>query len=870
MTWQKTYSAERAYAPPLSIIATLRLGALDCLSDSDSISAPRGSHQSSEVQHHKITATALVTRNSISYIQNVFALNASSKTFVNVPNEAFAKSLTGISIRDCVVPHEGTGWFKEHHPLIRGDRPAQVTYTSGTEGEPKGIVLTYSNLADTVERITQQMELNAEIREYVGVPVTFSFGIARIRSISAVGGHSFLPSRGFDPLEFTRMLKAGQVNSLSAVPTLLRILLQNPRIIGEAGRNLRWLEIGSQYMTGAEKRAVRDLFPNARIVQHYGLTEASRSTFLQISEESEKLLESVGKPVGASEVAVSPQGRILIRGPHVARWRLEGENLVDLCDEDGWLQTSDEGHIEQGYLYYDGRADDVINSGGIKINPDWLEAAVGSRLNLGGKVVVARVPDALRGDGILVAAESTDLSPERLRSSAADALKDIGIDAGDALHVRIVSEIPRTATGKALRRRISKEYLEQEGANLGPLEGQADAPTANDVKAFFQRFFPGQAIRPQDSFRTMGGDSLSYIRFSLAYEDRFGPLPKGWESLTTAELERQAAVSPKSFWRQLESATLTRAFFMVCIVALHLDTFVYSPNWGAAYFLFMLAGYSVMRFQWLEISRTGKIDTIVATVARVAIPTIMVIVAMQLWARNFELKPLLLISNWFDSREYQVAYYYFAEIYMQLLLVVGGLLLIPMARTWLEHRPMTTCVALIALAMAGSWLVDQVWDTNYLYHRTPIWYLWTVALGMLIASVRDLKTRTIAMAIAIVTVVMHHGFTSASGYILGASALLLFWPEITVPAGLKLVVSEIAGSSMFMYLSHFQVKSLVTKVFHGPVPWLALLVAIGFGIVFGRIYNWLEGKARALLRRHAGAAIAAWKVQTDRRSRPVP
>lgn len=175
--------------------------------------------------------------------------------------------------------------------MIRDDLPAQVTFTSGTEGKPKGIVLSYANLADAADRIIDQMQLTAEVREYVGVPVTHSFGMARIRVISAVGGQSFIPSRGFDPLELARMLEAGEVNSLSAVPTLLRILLQKPQAIGEAGKKLRWMEIGSQYMTAAEKRGVRDLFPNARIVQHYGLTEASRSTFLLISDVSDELLE---------------------------------------------------------------------------------------------------------------------------------------------------------------------------------------------------------------------------------------------------------------------------------------------------------------------------------------------------------------------------------------------------------------------------------------------------------------------------------------------------------------------------------------------------------------------------------------------------
>ncbi|NHX27178.1 AMP-binding protein, partial [Escherichia coli] len=149
------------------------------------------------------------------------------------------------------------------------------------------------NITDTVARLNTAMELDDSVREYVGIPVTYSFGLGRIRAIAAAGGAFYLPER-FDPVEIREMLLAGEINAISAVPTLCRLILATPQVIGEAGRHVRWIEIGSQYMSGAEKAAMRDLFPNARIIQHYGLTEASRSTFLDVSAAPEDQLESVG------------------------------------------------------------------------------------------------------------------------------------------------------------------------------------------------------------------------------------------------------------------------------------------------------------------------------------------------------------------------------------------------------------------------------------------------------------------------------------------------------------------------------------------------------------------------------------------------
>lgn len=805
-----------------------------------------------KMQVSKLQATGLIRRNSRSYVEHVFALNAQRRPLVSFPDEEAAKEPAGMDIDRCIVPEAGGGWFSEHHALIHDDLPAQVTFTSGTEGKPKGIVLSYANLADAAERIIDQMGLTSDVREYVGIPVTHSFGMARIRVVSAVGGRSYLPPRGFDPHELSRMLAAGEVNSLSAVPTLLRILLQRPEVIGEAGKKLRWMEIGSQYMTAAEKRAVRELFPNARIVQHYGLTEASRSTFLHISGASDELLESVGRPVGKTEVEISPEGRIRIRGPHVARWRIEDDRLVDLSGPDGWLLTSDQGHLKDGYLYFDGRADDLINSGGVKINPDMLEAQISKLLRQSAKVVVAKVPDALRGEGVLVVAESTDMDVGRLKAASVEALKMQGLDVGDALHVKISPSIPQTATGKPLRRVLTEEFVSANKENPGT--GKQAEPKAGDVLGFFQNFFPGHKVDADASFETLGGDSLGYIQFSMGFEERFGPLPSGWEAMTVAQLQRSVATAPAKAYPRLESSVLTRAFFMVCIVALHLDTFVYSKTWGAAYFLYMLAGYSFMRFQWPEISRTGKVSAIFGTILRIAIPFFMVVVAMQILSRRLEPKTLFFMSNWFDPSQYVVYYwYYFAEVYIQLLILLAAMFSIKAVRDAFKKAPLISSTVFIIFAMVLSYLSDLVWDTSYIYHRTPQWYLWTVACGMLMASAvnRNLKERLAVMLIVTATVMAHHGISSASAYICGGSALLLFWPEITVPAPVKKWVGEIAGATMFMYLSHAQVNSVIIRLFHGPQPWIALFSAIVVGIVFARVYYWGESQVLAFGRRRA-------------------
>ena len=107
------------------------------------------------------------------------------------------------------------GWFDERLDPIERDAPAQILFSSAKiTGRPKALLISHRALADVTHRINAAMQVDATIREYVGVPVTFSFGFGRARAVAAVGGRSYLPPNGFDPGEIARMLEAGEINAL--------------------------------------------------------------------------------------------------------------------------------------------------------------------------------------------------------------------------------------------------------------------------------------------------------------------------------------------------------------------------------------------------------------------------------------------------------------------------------------------------------------------------------------------------------------------------------------------------------------------------------------------------------------------------------
>jgi acyl-coenzyme A synthetase/AMP-(fatty) acid ligase/lysophospholipase L1-like esterase/acyl carrier protein len=480
----------------------------------------------------------ITPKNSIDYLMHVFSLYQQDKIVVPIKNKTDISEYGGLNFTQIIEPKSGGGWIKEKQLFLNNKSIAHISFTSGTEGKPKGIVLSHLNLFSTIERLNKVMAVNHSIKEYVGVPIFHSFGFGRVRACLSIGGQAYIPENGFNPTELLKLIKEDKVNAISAVPTLWRLLLSDPDFIGDQGKKIKWIEIGSQYMSREEKEQMKALFPNANIVQHYGLTEASRTTFLNITTASGTTLDSVGQPTEEVKVSINDNGIIRISGDHVAQHRITAQGLINLTDDDGWFSTTDNGEINDGFVYFQGRADDVINCGGIKISPDIVESDL---LQIFGKengIAVCKINDTMRGDGILVSCEvNFTLDLELLKNRALTILKAINVHPGESLHVQLVELLPRTATGKIKRRTLSEKYNEVL-LTAPSIEHQSKKNSSgNTIIDICQEKLGISNILPSDSFISLGGDSLFFVVISMEIENHLGELPENWEALTFDQLD---------------------------------------------------------------------------------------------------------------------------------------------------------------------------------------------------------------------------------------------------------------------------------------------------------------------------------------------
>lgn len=739
---------------------------------------------------------AIEAVNSTDYVRKVLATCAAGKVALIATEQARKQQYFGLQVAEHVTPEIAHGWLRMEFVPRDGDLPAQIVSTSGTEGVPKGIVLTSTNLADTVRRLNSIMEVDSSISEYVGVPVTHSFGLGRCRAVLAAGGSVYLPEKGFNLGEIQEMLLSDRINAISAVPTLWRLVLQNQQLFEGCAHKVKWIEIGSQYMSATEKTALRRLFPSATIVQHYGLTEASRSTFLKISEVREASLGSVGAPTGDVKVAIGANGRIRIRGSNVAAGRVADGNVHPIVDDEGWFETSDRGHFEDGQLCYDGRDDDVINCGGMKVSPEPLEAALRNSFGHLGEIAICGVPDPLRGEGFMIAVRGNSQDEDEALANALDKLlSGRNILARSSIHVRHVGRLPTTANGKVQRRKLAGMFTPPARRNAA-----ASAHGDHTISDLFARQFGASRLAADASFADLGGDSLNYVQMGIDLEKRLGRLPENWDKLSIRALEdlaRQASAKSRRLTEPLDTGTALRAFAITVVVAVHAG---FSAMYGATIMLMLLIGFNFARFQSSALFRGEVWGTLWRYSKKILLPFYLMQVVYTLISGNFEAKSYLLISNFFYNTSQFLVPVWFVLNLMQLLVLVGLFFSCKPLRLWLRNDASGNSLTLLSVTIAFQALMyvfvqHMQYKLFYPHMYLPVFWLGWCTYH---AGTRHQKWICTAMLLTLIPLNVNIGIQHL--WLLFAGLVLIWIPKVHLPRAMNVIAVVVAAATFHIFI----------------------------------------------------------------------
>jgi acyl-CoA synthetase (AMP-forming)/AMP-acid ligase II len=348
------------------------------------------------------------------------------------------------------------------HP-VASDDPACILYTSGTTGNPKGVVLSHGNLASNTAAIVEYLGLTSEDSSVTVLPFYYSYGSSVLHTHLRVGARLVLEKNLVYPHVVVEALARERATGFAGVPSTFALLLSRVKLADHDLSSLRYVTQAGGAMPPAIVQRLREALPHSQIVIMYGQTEATaRLTYLPAERLQDKL-GSVGIPVpgitieirdeSAKPVVAGEVGDIWAKGPNVMKGYWRNDAATRQVKHEGWLKTGDMGRLdEDGFLYIVGRRSDMIKAGAHRVHPQDIEEAIVEIVGVQEAAVVG-IDDDLLGQTIkafVVATESSGITPMRVQAHCRERLASYKVPKS----VEFVTSLPRTSSGKVRRREL--------------------------------------------------------------------------------------------------------------------------------------------------------------------------------------------------------------------------------------------------------------------------------------------------------------------------------------------------------------------------------------------------------------------------------
>ncbi len=782
------------------------------------------------------------------------------------PREALVAAYDPDVIWDGVLTERRTASAHDLHEDL-----ALLLSTSGSTGSPKLVRLSRTNLLSNARAIAEYLGIRPDDVAATTLPLHYCYGLSVVHSHLVAGATVHLTSRSVTDPAFWDEARSNRVTTFPGVPHTFD-MLDALGFTGAELPTLRYLtQAGGKLAPDAVRRhAARGAAHGWDLVVMYGATEATARMAFLPPHLASTAAGTIGIPIPGGSLTVEPRpdldpdpevGELVYRGDNVMLGYATSAADLGLGRTVHELRTGDLGRQrDDGLFEVVGRCSRIAKVFGLRIDLDRVERC------LLAEGTVAAVAD---GEDSLVVAVASGAAPVDAAAVLAVVHEVTGLPPAG---VRVVTptDLPRLPTGKVDYRAIAASALANEARSI------PEHVTGADVAELYAALLGRTDATADTSFRALGGDSLSYVEASLRLEALLGTLPADWTSRTPADLagealphaERVRRVAVPSgrlgrlfgSRRSVETSVLLRAIAIVTIVGSHANLFALL---GGAHTLFAVLGFNFARFQ-VGLPRAERTRSILASLARIAIPSAVVIALVATFKQGVTWKQFLFL-NWLlgpSHWENPMWRYWFIEVALLMTLAAAALLMVPTISRLAHRHPFALPLGLALVALVprftmrvyGQGPLDSDVDVlertlqvgplslgggDYLHQASNVF--WLFALGWAAAFARTRGQRLLVSAVALVgTWHFFLGEPWREVYIMLGVLALTWVARVRVPDRVARLAGVLAASSMWTYLVHWEIYPHLEH----RIPLLATLLSLVAGVVAWKAWTYAEARVR--------------------------
>ncbi|MEG0438067.1 MAG: AMP-binding protein [Solibacillus sp.] len=339
------------------------------------------------------------------------------------------------------------------------DDDSTLLYTSGTTGNPKGVLLTHRSVLAVSTMIAIEMEVKPESKLLLMMPLSHSAPLNLFLITAILVGATAVLTPTFTPDLLLESVQTYKTTHFFGAPVAYLLTANSPRIQDFDLSSMKWWVYGGAPLSEKEVLFVQDKFSTDRLICVYGLTEAGPSGSILLAEDHPQRAGSIGKraPYGTElrivndqfeDVAAGEVGEIVLHGEGNMKKYYKNPEATQATMQNGWIRSGDLAKIdEDGYVYIVDRKKDVIFSGGITIYPKEIEDVL-LQIEPIFEVAVIGVPHVEWGETVkVVYAAKQAVSEEEIRDYLSKHLASYKIP---RLYEQ-VDVLPRNASGKILK-----------------------------------------------------------------------------------------------------------------------------------------------------------------------------------------------------------------------------------------------------------------------------------------------------------------------------------------------------------------------------------------------------------------------------------